>query len=129
MIIIIIFKFNWNTILQPILNKSYIPKKKKGRTKDSYIKSLWYQDHDYIKDTIYRNIYFLNYFILEFSFIFLSFFLFYFYIEIFLFCFYFFGILYSFVCTVSPRYNKPYVSANQAFIISNFVNAITNYSV
>jgi hypothetical protein len=33
------------------------------------------------------------------------------------------------VYTPPPRYNEPYVPADQAFIISKFVNAITNYSV
>jgi hypothetical protein len=31
--------------------------------------------------------------------------------------------------TVPPRYNEPYIPADQAFVISKFVNAITNYSV
>jgi hypothetical protein len=31
--------------------------------------------------------------------------------------------------TVPPQYNEPYVLADQAFVISKFVNAITNYSV
>jgi hypothetical protein len=31
--------------------------------------------------------------------------------------------------TVFLRYNEPYVPADQAFVISNFVNAIMNFSV
>jgi hypothetical protein len=28
-----------------------------------------------------------------------------------------------------PQYNKPYVPADQAFVISKFINAITNFLV
>ena len=35
----------------------------------------------------------------------------------------------SFNYTVSPRYNEPCVPADQDFVISKFVNTITNYSV
>jgi hypothetical protein len=39
-ILIITFKFDWNSVLQLTFNKFYIPKKKKGQTKDPEKESL-----------------------------------------------------------------------------------------
>jgi hypothetical protein len=69
-IMIITFKFSWTPILQLILNKSYVSRKKKGRIKDKDFKEPWYQDSLPLLITIdkQRNNFIFNF--IEFSFLF-----------------------------------------------------------